>query len=79
MSMELSEYKSYATSVEYMPIYVGNKWIYDEVTLEPEFIERSKFDIVSGIEEEFFMVCKSDVLFMGTDEEYEKFIKIREK
>jgi hypothetical protein len=72
-SMELSEYKSYATNGEYMPIYVGNKWIYDEVTFEPEYMQRTKFDIVSGIEDEFFMLCEGDALFMGTNDEYDKF------
>ena len=78
-SMELTEYRSYATNGEYMPVYIGNKWIYDEVTLPPEFMEKTKFEIVSGMEDEFFMVCEGDVLFMGTDEEYEEFRKSREK
>ena len=78
-SMELSEYKSYATNGEYMPIYVGNNWVYDEVTLQPEFIERSKFNIVSGMEDEFFMVSDGEMLFKGTDEEYEEFKKSLEK
>lgn len=74
-SIELTEYKSCATSGEYMPVYVGNRWIYDEVTLPSKFIARKKYDLVSGIEDEFFMIEEQEMLFMGTDEEYEEFKK----
>jgi hypothetical protein len=72
---ELTEYNSVATSGEYMPIYIGNKWIYDEMTLEPEYIARRKCDIVSGMENEFFMIDEQEMLFKGNDEEYEEFKK----
>ncbi|MCL2774026.1 MAG: sigma-70 family RNA polymerase sigma factor [Oscillospiraceae bacterium] len=78
-SMELSEYKSYATNGEYMPVYVGNTWIYDEVTIQPEYVERMKFDIVSGMENEFFMVCEGEMFFKGTEEEFGEFQKSLDK
>jgi hypothetical protein len=62
-----------------MPIYVGNRWIYDEVTLPPEFVARKKYDLVSGIEDEFFMIEEQEMIFKGTDEEYEDFKKTRDK
>ena len=78
-SIELTEYKSCATNGEYMPIYVGNRWIYDEVTLPEQFIARKKYDLVSGIEDDFFMIEEQEMLFLGTDEEYEAFQATREK
>jgi len=62
-----------------MPVYIGNKWIYDEVTIEPEFMEMTKFNIVSGMEDEFFMVCEGEMLFKGTEVEYEEFKKTHVK
>jgi RNA polymerase sigma factor (sigma-70 family) len=77
--MELSEYRSYATEGEYMPVYIGNQWIYDEVTIECEFIERMEYNIVSGMEDEFFMVCAGEMLFKGTEEEFVAFKKAHTK
>lgn len=77
--VELTEYKSYATDGEYMPVYIGSKWIYDEVTIAPEFMEKTEFNIVSGMEDEFFMVCEGEMLFRGTEDEFEKFKKARQK
>ncbi len=78
-SIELTEYKSCATNGEYMPIYVGNRWIYDEVTLPANFIARKKYDLVSGIADEFFMIEEQEMVFKGTEQEYEEFKKTREK
>jgi len=72
---ELSEYNSVATTGEYMPVYIGSKWIYDETTLEPDYIARRKYDIVSGMEDKFFMIDEQEMLYKGTDEEYEEFKK----
>ncbi|MCL2519066.1 MAG: hypothetical protein FWF15_10935, partial [Oscillospiraceae bacterium] len=74
-SCELSEYKSAATNGEYMPIYIGNHWIYDEMTLEEGYIARRKYDIVSGIENEFFLIDEQEFMYLGTEEEYEEFKK----
>jgi hypothetical protein len=62
-----------------MPVYIGNRWVYDEVTIEPEFIERTEFNIASGIEDEFFMICEGEMLFKGTEEEFGEFKKMRKK
>ena len=78
-SIELTEYKSCATNGEYMPIYVGNKWIYDEMTIGEQFRARRKYNIVSGMEDEFFMHDEQEMVFFGTDSEYEEFQKTREK
>jgi hypothetical protein len=72
---ELTEYNSIATDGEYMPIYIGNKWVYDEMTIEPGYKASETYDIVSGIEDEFFMITTQDFLYMGTEEEYEEFKK----
>lgn len=75
-SCELTEYVSYATNGEYMPIYIGNQWVYHETTLEPEFNARKRYRIISGMEDEFFMIEEQEMLFRGTAEEYEEFIKM---
>lgn len=72
---ELTEYKSIATDGEYMPVYLGNKWIYNEMTLEPGYKAQIKYDIASGMENEFFMVYCQEFVYLGTDEEYEEFKK----
>jgi hypothetical protein len=72
---ELTEYKSIATDGEYMPIYIGNRWIYDEMTLESGYKAQIKYDIVSGMENEFFMIYRQEFLYLGTEEEYEEFKK----
>jgi RNA polymerase sigma-70 factor (ECF subfamily) len=68
---ELSEYSSVATNGEYMPIYVGCRWIYDEMTLENGYRARRKFDITYGTRENFFMIDEQEFLYLGTEEEYE--------
>jgi len=45
------------------------------MTLEPEYIARCKIDIVSGMEDEFFMIDEQEMLFKGNDAEYEEFKK----
>jgi len=72
---ELTEYKSMATSGEYMPIYIGNNWIYDEMTIEAEYNARVKYDIVSGENNDFLMIDEQDFVYLGTEEEYKEFIK----
>lgn len=72
---ELTEYKSVATDGEYMPIYIGNRWIYNEMTLESGYKAQVKYDIVSGMEEEFFMIYEQEYVYLGTEEEYEEFKK----
>ena len=76
---ELSEYNSVATTGEYMPVYIGSKWIYDEMTLEPGYLARRKYDIVSGMQDEFFMIDEQEYVYRGTEEEYEEFKKTLKK
>jgi len=76
---ELAEYSSVATEGEYMPVYIGSRWVYDETTLEPGYRARKRYDVVSGMEDEFFMIDEQEFLYLGTEEEYEKFKKSLEK
>ena len=72
---ELTEYKSIATDGEYMPVYIGNYWVYDEMTLEAGYKAQVKYDIACGLGNEFFMVYSQEFLYLGTEEEYEEFKK----
>lgn len=72
---ELAEYTSVATDGEYMPVYIGCRWIYDEMTLEPGYKARMQYGVVSGMDNEFFMVNRQEFLYLGTEEEYEEFKK----
>jgi len=76
---ELTDYKSIATDGEYMPVYIGNRWIYDEKTIEAGYKAQIKYDIVSGIENEFFVIFEQMFLYLGTEEEYEEFKKSLKK
>ena len=70
---ELSEFRSAATDGEYMPVYIGNRWVYDEMTIEKEYTARCICDVLSGIENEFFITCEQEFLFSGTEKEYTEF------
>lgn len=70
---ELTQYKSIATDGEYMPIYIGNWWVYDEMTIESNYKAQIKYDIVSGMDNEFFMIYSQEFLYLGTEVEYEEF------
>ena len=72
---ELTEYKSIATDGEYMPVYIGNWWVYDEMTLEAGYKAQIKYDIAAGMDNEFFMLYSQECLYLGTEEEYEEFKK----
>jgi RNA polymerase sigma-70 factor (ECF subfamily) len=74
-SCELTEYTSSATEGEYMPIYVNNRWLYEETTLEPIFKATKEYNIVSGIEDEFFIIESQEFMYLGTEEEYEEYKK----
>ena len=76
---ELTEYQSVATDGEYMPIYIGSRWIYDEMTLESGYKARRKYDIISGMENEFFMIDEQEFMYLGTEDEYEEFKKTLNK
>ena len=78
-TFELTEYNSVATGGEYMPIYIGNRWIYDEMTIEPEYIARMEYSIVSGTEDEFVLIINQEFVYKDTFENYEEFRKSFEK
>jgi len=69
---ELSEYTSVATNGEYLPIYPGCRWIYDEMTLEDGYRARRKYEIVHGAGNSYFMIDEQEFLYLGTEEEYER-------
>lgn len=76
---ELTEYKSIATDGEYMPIYIGNRWVYNEMTLESGYKARIQYHIVSGMENEFYVIYGQEFIYLGTEEEYEEFKKSLKK
>jgi RNA polymerase sigma factor, sigma-70 family len=71
---ELSEYNSVSTTGEYMPVYIGNRWVYDELTLESEgYRARHIATITDGIGSDFMYVMEQEFTYLGTEEEYEEF------
>ena len=65
LSCELAEYRSSATNGEYMPVYIGNRWVYEETTLDPNMYRaKIKYDIVAGTENEneFFMIDEKNFI-----------------
>ena len=72
-SCELTEYRSVSTDGEYMPVYVGSCWVYDETTLEPEYRARRKYDVVTGVQTEFIVISEQEFLYPGTKAQYEEF------
>ena len=71
---ELTEYNSVSTTGEYMPVYIGNRWVYDELTLESEgYRARHIATIPDGIGSDFMYVMEQEFTYLGTEEEYDKF------
>ena len=71
---ELTEYNSVSTTGEYMPVYIGNRWVYDELTLESEgYRARHISTIPDGIGSDFMFVMEQEFTYLGTEEEYEEF------
>lgn len=72
---ELQKYRSVSTNGEYMPIYAGMLWIYKEKTLEDEYINETKYEIINGENDIFTLINSQTFVFSGTEEDYEEFKK----
>lgn len=68
---ELSEYRSVSTSGEYMPLYYGMEWHYDEVTLREKYQARVNIRIAGGTPEHLYAVYEQDFCYLASEEEYE--------
>jgi len=71
---ELTEYKIAVTNRDYMPVSIGNCWVYEETTLEGGYLAQRTYDIVSAAkpDDEFFMVEQQEFVYTGTEKEYSK-------
>jgi signal peptidase I len=67
---ELSEYTSTATAGEYMPVYIGCSWVYDETTIEDAYILRKVYRVTHGMNNKFFLTSDHDFTYCGTEIEY---------
>ena len=72
----LSSYKTVARDGEYMPVYSGNRWQYDELGLTGEgYIARRDYKVASGMNGRYLLVDNQMFTFKGNTEAYEAFKK----
>jgi len=72
----LSTYKTVAKDGEYMPVYPGNRWQYDELGLTGEgYIARRDYKVASGMHGRYMLVDNQMFTFKGNTEAYEAFKK----
>lgn len=62
-------------SGDYYPVYIGNKWTYEETHLKEEGYRAARvMQVVGGLGNTFEMAIAQEFVFLGTEEEYkEKF------
>ncbi|MBE6598296.1 MAG: sigma-70 family RNA polymerase sigma factor [Ruminococcaceae bacterium] len=69
---ELTDYNTVSGDGEYMPVYIGNRWCYEEKNLTREgYIARRDYGIVSGMNDTFLMRDNQMFVYLGTEAEYE--------
>ena len=69
---ELAEYNVIAARGEYMPVYIGNSWVYEQIGGDTDYIARNEYRVENGLSEKFFVTRQFELIFKGTDEEYKK-------
>ena len=70
----LSSYKTVARDGEYMPVYPGNRWQYDELGLTGEgYIARRDYKVASGMHGRYMLVDNQMFTFKGDTEAYDAF------
>jgi len=72
----LTEYHTVAKEGEYMPVYLGNRWRYEEMGLTAEgYIARRDYKVVSGMNGRYLLVDNQMFTYRGDTEAYESFKK----
>ncbi len=70
----LSDYHTVAKDGEYMPMYVGNRWRYDELGLTGEgYIARRDYSVAYGMNGRYLLVDNQMFTYRGNVEAYEEF------
>ncbi len=63
-----------AAADEYLPVHIGSEWEYDEVHLIAEgYRAKRRMRVTSGIGENYLLTEAQEFVWLGTEEEYEKF------
>ncbi|MBR5446351.1 MAG: RNA polymerase sigma factor [Clostridia bacterium] len=72
----LSSYRTVAKAGEYMPVYPGSRWQYDELGLTGEgYIARRDYSVASGMHGRYLLVDNQMFTFKGNVEAYDAFKK----
>ncbi len=72
----LSEYHTVAKDGEFMPLYIGNRWRYDEMGLTGEgYIARRDHHVAAGMNGRYLLMDNQMFTFRGNVEAYEAFKK----
>ena len=59
---------------EYMPVYIGNRWIYDEMLLTAEnYIASREYRVMTGIHDRYFLMDNQLFTFKGDPAGYDAF------
>ena len=71
---ELRSYDTVAEDGEYMPVYIGNRWIYDEMLLTAEnYIASREYRVMTGIHDRYFLMDNQLFTFKGDPAAYDAF------
>lgn len=72
----LSDYHTVAKNGEYLPVYLGNRWRYDELGLTGEgYIARRDYKVASGMNGRYLLMDTQMFTFRGNTDAYEAFKK----
>lgn len=69
--IELASYRTISTSGEYMPFYVGMEWHYAEVTFREKYRAELHLRAACGTADSLCLIQEQDVVYCGTEEEYD--------
>ena len=68
---ELTAYTLPAGGDEYLPLHIGNRWEYDELTLTAEgYRAKRLMEIAAGVGGKYLLCESQDFIFLGTQEQY---------
>lgn len=71
---ELRSYDTVAEEGEYMPVYIGNRWIYDELLLTAEnYIASREYRVMTGMHDRYFLMDNQLFTFQGDLAAYDAF------
>ncbi len=71
---ELRSYDTVAEDGEYMPVYIGNHWIYDEMLLTAEnYIASREYHVMTGMHDRYFLMDNQLFTFQGDLAAYDTF------